>query len=795
MPQRPPATELSDTWRSRPSRATCIAVAFVVALTLALALVKPPARAVSPTSGRDLGGYDSTIASPRPTHQQRGTLQPNLVGGTDTRDAPPASAAAAAPAPIDDVVFAPLPAPDVIPQMLPPPPPEAPPLPPNGAGTPPQPAPTVQRADLQTEPATAATASCWAEGLRGGGVFGGIGDSLARDTVWRLRAVSANAKLRVVFKNERKVHLQAMAADVSDFVERELKAGASHNATLLASRGLWEALNLANPPSTTFAAVGAMVRQWQAMAGGPAGTVRRLVLNIPHCAHALTAAHRLRCGGAGNLGLYQRAVACAAVQELRSRTASMGAPQKGDPRRGGGGGASVAGGDVRLAVYDSCSVVRRDDPRGMADSWHMSPRMLNRTVSYMLARFVCPGHAAAAGIDATPSDETGWFVDAGLGASAEDVEARRAAAAAIEARWDCAAFAVGASAVSRPDAAVAPSSSSTVPDTFAELSTPPAGDAEARAPTRPAPSPLAPSSRAWWPTCNSTGGAGTSVDRALDYKFMPECACSLPDRMYSSDACWSSITVVKRSNARQPFRAFALTQVCNLKTTTRLSKVCAADTVSTLPESIATDAAALHEMGVVGCVAPDAQHLCLHNLGATILPSVEDRDAAHAMLVNVSGLTDADDVAAVCRCHLAATMANATEGRRVAGSRWCRSYATVEQRVRGVYSSAGKRALARVLSSKPRGLDKAGATAGGGAHPLLARWLRALVRAPSTFDCGAPSLVYLQMCGWLSPLHDVREAPMTDAAAAERAVRVAYRQAHPRAAKKGGVSIPSFSEW
>ena len=85
-------------------------------------------------------------------------------------------------------------------------------------------------------------------------------------------------------------------------------------------------------------------------------------------------------------------VACAAAWELRAG----GRDSKESVHEATGGG------ELRLALYDSCSVVRRDDAAHMEDAIHMSPRMLNRTVRNMLARFVCPNHArTAAGIDAS----------------------------------------------------------------------------------------------------------------------------------------------------------------------------------------------------------------------------------------------------------------------------------------------------------------------------------------------------------------------------------------------------------
>jgi hypothetical protein len=194
-----------------------------------------------------------------------------------------------------------------------------------------------------------------------------------------------------------------------------------------------------------------------------------------------------------------------------------------------------------------------------------------------------------------------------------------------------------------------------------------------------------------------------------------------------------------------------------------------------------SNAAALHEVSVTGCLAPDLQHLCLHNLGATVLPFVPNRSFVYDIITNGSALS-AEDAAAVCRCHAIPTMANATAAAKLAGTDWCRSYAAVDTRLRSTYRRF-KRAmgLAGAMITKPTRKHS--------------QWMASLKKAPKTFNCEAAAQVYLMTCARFWPVHDVRRnIDVLSDAAVDRVFHEGIKAEFRRSAEGVATVVPDWSE-
>jgi len=216
-----------------------------------------------------------------------------------------------------------------------------------------------------------------------------------------------------------------------------------------------------------------------------------------------------------------------------------------------------------------------------------------------------------------------------------------------------------------------------------------------------------------------------------------ECSCSRRSSlMFSADVCYSAIvSLVPKFRSR---RAYALDQLCALRATRPADASCSDEPLSTIPPGVRGNKRALHEVGVVGCVAPEAQGLCLHNLGATLRPTVASEDVFNR-LRDVAMLSNPADAAAVCRCH--------QRRPEFMNTTWCQSYATVERRVRVSYRVA--LAIFVAATEAGKGFNK---------NAKAKRFSKAASKAPLLFNCGAPAIAYTSMCGALEAIHDVRNA-------------------------------------
>jgi hypothetical protein len=603
------------------------------------------------------------------------------------------------------------------------------------------------------EPARALTAECWAEGMQGG-TYGGVGDSLSRQPNELLHQLLLRRRKNWVAKCPAKraakcrgsvattlipdspatpggfrlVQHNIALADVQTFAAALGGADPARNTTIVFSRGLWDAMNTGTPPSETHRVVSEVAAHLTGYGPGPSGTIRRVVVYVPHCAREQRRDHRATCGSDEWMRMYQRSVACAAAGALAKAKDS----DEDTPRPVG------SGGQLRLAVYDSCSVIAQDYAEGMRDAWHMTPRLRNRTLSMLLARFVCPAAAQRAGVDIAPSDEAGWYVDAPLvGGGAEGRRQRAAARAAIEARWDCTPFNTSRQSQSRKPARVPPK-----PDAWA------------------------------WPRCpwsKAVADANNPIDAALGFEVKNECSCSAGAHSRAADGCWPSIMVGRRP--LDPKRLnYAHEQVCRLRNTVGRDR-CAPQPPTTLPLAMLRDAAALHELGVMGCVAIAAQGLCLYNLGATLLPGVP-RDTLGAQLRADLNLSEAEG-GAVCRCHTGTAAVNGTD--------WCRSYHVAAAAVRSVYREA-----LGILSTEALRSPSSATT-----H----RWVTAVNRSATTgtFGCDGPSLVYLPMCRYMADVHVPRSEPLSSRElirALESAAREQFDVALPGISRRS----PAFAE-
>uniref|UniRef100_A0A7S1LAC8 Uncharacterized protein n=1 Tax=Neobodo designis TaxID=312471 RepID=A0A7S1LAC8_NEODS len=242
--------------------------------------------------------------------------------------------------------------------------------------------------------------------------------------------------------------------------------------------------------------------------------------------------------------------------------------------------------------------------------------------------------------------------------------------------------------------------------------------------------------------------------------------------MWAADACWSAIATLipKQRTYRQ---AYAFEQLCHLDRT-RGEDRCAPESPSTIPPLVGRDAAVVHEVAVTGCLTSELQGLCLHNLGATLVPQLP-RDEVFERLRCELRLPERE-ARSVCRCHGPRALDNSNNAN---DTQWCRSYKVAEQRVTSVLAR-----VQRLFAHKTQGhrffaLENAGERDGRSS-------------GLGTFACTPGPAIFSRLCPRMWSLLDVREPAPTADSAVWPVLRTAFRREYGREVSKAARVVPGF---